>query len=603
VSKLGNWLTWLIALAVLPSLMPNPYVQYVVNLSLILAFATIGLNVVFGYAGQHAFGHPVFFGVGAYASALLATDAAWPVGLAIPAGAIISGALSALVGFPSFRLRGIYFGVATIAYSFVIYIIAQNWIGLTRGPMGIPSILPLWVLPADNVLGLDRDVQNRLVVVAALGFTIWVISRLLQSPMGRAWTAIRENEALAASVGISALRYQMLSFMLGATMAGLGGGFYAHYVGYVSPALLEFHFVGIVFIMLIAGGAGTLAGPLIGSVVFGVLPELLRVAEMGRNLLLGVILLICITLLPEGLIGLWRRLRSARSSGVAAAAAANATVLAERPTASHAAPAAVPGSRQAGGVLDLRGVSKTFGGLSALSDISFTVQPGEVVGLIGPNGAGKTTLFNVITGCLPLSSGDILYRGRSIRDQSPHKIAANGITRTFQVTSLFPELTTAENVRIGTHLWACHNPFPALLRSARFRQAEAEVESAVNARLALVGLTEQRDVLASALSYGDQRRLEVAIALATGASLVLLDEPAAGLNAEETNQLRALVLKLKQAGYTIIVIEHDMRLVMSMCERIVVLNYGCNIFTGTPEGAASDPGVIEAYLGTGTVNA
>ena len=319
MSKLGNWLAWLLALAVLPSLMPNPYVQYVVNLSLILAFATIGLNVVFGYAGQHAFGHPVFFGVGAYASALLATDAAWPVGLAIPAGAIVTGALSALIGFPSFRLRGIYFGVATIAFSYVIYIIAQNWIDLTRGPMGIPSIPPLWVLPADNVLGLNRDVQNRIVVVVFLGVTIWVLARLLRSPMGRAWIAIRENETLAASVGISALRYQMLAFVLGAALAGLGGGFYAHYVGFVSPTELGFHYIGVIFIMLIAGGAGTLAGPLIGSVVFGVLPELLRVAEMGRNLLLGLILLLCIALLPEGLVGLWQRLRSARSGGTAAA--------------------------------------------------------------------------------------------------------------------------------------------------------------------------------------------------------------------------------------------------------------------------------------------
>jgi branched-chain amino acid transport system permease protein len=603
---LGNWLAWLLALAVLPSLMPNPYVQYVVNLSLILAFATIGLNVIFGYAGQHAFGHPVFFGVGAYASALLAADAAWPVGLAIPAGAIITGALSALIGFPSFRLRGIYFGVATIAFSFVIYIIAQNWIDLTRGPMGIPSVLPLWVLPADNALGLDRDVQNRIVVVALLGVTIWVLVRLLQSPLGRAWIAIRENESLAASVGISPLRYQMLAFVLGAAMAGLGGGFYAHYVGYVSPALLEFHYVGVVFIMLIAGGAGTLAGPLIGSVVFGVLPELLRVAEMGRNLLLGVILLLCIALLPEGLVGLWRRLRSAPSGESAAAAgvAAAAAAAAEAPSSAvHAAPARIPGSRAPGGVLELRGVSKTFGGLSALSDVSFTVQPGELLGLIGPNGAGKTTLFNMITGCLPLSGGDIVYRGRSIRGRSPHQIAAVGITRTFQITSLFPQLTAAENVRIGTHLWCCHNPFSALLRTAAFREAEAAIESGVKERLALVGLTERGGVLASALSYGDQRRLEVAVALATGSSLILLDEPAAGLNAEETDQLCALIRSLKQAGYTIMVIEHDMRLVMSICERIVVLNYGCNIFAGTPADAAADAGVIEAYLGTGAGNA
>jgi branched-chain amino acid transport system permease protein len=599
VSKLGNWLAWLFALAVLPSLMPNPYVQYVVNLSLILAFATIGLNVVFGYAGQHAFGHPVFFGVGAYASALLATDAAWPVGLAIPAGAIVTGALSALIGFPSFRLRGIYFGVATIAFSYVIYIIAQNWIDLTRGPMGIPSIPPLWVLPADNVLGLNRDVQNRIVVVVFLGVAIWVLARLLRSPMGRAWIAIRENESLAASVGISPLLYQMLAFVFGAALAGLGGGFYAHYVGFVSPTELGFHYIGVIFIMLIAGGAGTLAGPLIGSVVFGVLPELLRVAETGRNLLLGLILLLCIALLPEGLVGLWQRLRFARSGGAAAVAAASAA----QPSAVQAGPAGIPGSREPCGVLELRGVSKAFGGLSALSDISFTVQPGEVVGLIGPNGAGKTTLFNVITGCLRLSGGDIVYRGRSISGRAPHQIAALGITRTFQVTSLFPQLTAAENVRIGTHLWSCHNPFSALLRTAKFRQAEAAIESVVNERLALVGLTEQREVLASALSYGDQRRLEVAVALATGASLVLLDEPAAGLNAEETDQLRTLIRSLKQAGYTIMVIEHDMRLVMSICERIVVLNYGCNIFAGTPEDAVADAGVIEAYLGTDAGNA
>jgi branched-chain amino acid transport system permease protein len=602
VSRLGNWLAWLLALAVLPSLMPNPYVQYVVNLSLILAFATIGLNVVFGYAGQHAFGHPVFFGVGAYASALLATDAGWPPGLAIPAGAIITGALSALIGFPSFRLRGVYFGVATIAFSYVIYIIAQNWIDLTRGPMGIPSIPPLWVLSADNAFGLSRDVQNRVVVVLFLGIAIWLVTRLLQSPMGRAWIAIRENESLAASVGISALLYQMLAFVLGAALAGLGGGFYAHYVGFVSPTELGFHYVGVIFIMLIAGGAGTLAGPLIGSVVFGVLPELLRVAEMGRNLLLGLILLLCIALLPEGLVGLLQRLRSVRRGG-GTPAAAGVPNAAAAPIAQAPVVHGIPGAREPGGVLELRGVSKTFGGLSALSDVSFAIQPGEVVGLIGPNGAGKTTLFNVITGCLPISGGDIVYRGRSIAGRAPHQIAALGITRTFQVTSLFPELTAAENVRIGTHLWSCHNPFSALLRSASFRRAEAAIESAVNERLALVGLAEQREVLASALSYGDQRRLEVAVALATGASLVLLDEPAAGLNAGETDQLCVLIRNLKHAGYTIMVIEHDMRLVMSICERIIVLNYGCNIFAGTPQAAAADAGVIEAYLGTSAGNA
>ena len=313
MSRTSTWLAWLLALAALPALMPNPYVQYVVNSALILAFATIGLNIIFGYAGQHAFGFPVFFGVGAYASALLSIDAALPVGLAIPAGALAAGGISALIGFPSFRLRGIYFGVATIAFSYVIYIIAQNWVDLTHGPMGIPLIPPLHLLPDYAAFGVSRDAQTRVVVMITLAVVIFMLERILRSPIGRAWFAIRENENLASSLGISPLRYQMAAFVVGAVISGLGGGFYAHYVGFVSPTELGFHYIGVVFIMLIAGGTSTLAGPLIGSVVFGVLPELLRVAEMARNLLLGVILLLCIIVMPEGLAGIWKRLQAARA--------------------------------------------------------------------------------------------------------------------------------------------------------------------------------------------------------------------------------------------------------------------------------------------------
>jgi branched-chain amino acid transport system permease protein len=595
LSKWRAWLIWLLALAALPSLVPNPYVQYVVNLSLIFAFATIGMNIIFGYAGQHAFGHPVFFGVGAYASALLSIDAAWPIGLAIPAGALITASLAVVIGLPLFRLRGIFFGMATIAFAYVVYIIAQTWIDLTRGPMGIPSVPLLWPLPAGNALGLGRDMQARTLAIASIGAIIWMLTRLLQAPMGRAWIAIRENERLATSVGIAPLRYKMTAFVLSAAISGIGGGYYAHYVGFISPTELEFHFIGVILIMLIAGGAGTLAGPLIGAVVFGILPELLRVAETARDLLLGIILLLCIAVLPEGLVGIWHRLRAMYLARPTQSRSVTVTPGASPAGAENPAPALR--SRDAGGVLELRGVSKTFDGLRALSNVSFMVQPGEVVGLIGPNGAGKTTLFNVITGFIAPNSGVILYRGQTISGLPPHLVAASGIARTFQITSLFSELTVADNVRIGTHLWSCRNPLAALLRTPAFRAAERAVDTAVEERLALVGLTEQRDVFASALSYGEQRRLEVAVALASGASMVLLDEPAAGLNAEETEQLCALVRRLKRSHYSVVVIEHDIHLVMSICERIIVLNYGCNIFSGTPDAATADAGVIEAYLG------
>ena len=593
------WLLGLVALAVLPSLMPNAYVQYVVNSSLILAFATIGLNIIFGYAGQHAFGFPVFFGVGAYASALLATDGAVPVGLAIPLAALATGAISAVIGILSFRLRGIYFGVGTIAFAYVIYIVAQNWVDLTRGPMGIPLIPPLYLLPDGASAIIDRDVQTRIAVVVTIGIVIFMLDRLLRSPIGRAWHAVRENESLASSLGISPLRYQMIAFVLGAAISGIGGGFYAHYVGFVSPTELGFHYIGVVFIMLIAGGASTMSGPLIGSVVFGVLPELLRVAEMARSLLLGLILLFCIAVMPDGLTGIWNRIRWARQARFKIRDATDAPPASAVPMSEATV---IPPAMQTG-ELKVERVSKRFEGLTAVSDVTFSIRPREVVGLIGPNGAGKTTLFNVITGALAPTDGHLVYCGREIGGRPPHAIAALGVTRTYQITSLFPELSTEENIRVATHLRSCRDPFSILMRSARFRDTEKAIDQTVDRILNLVRLEKSRDLSAAALSYGDQRRLEIAIALATGAGLILLDEPAAGLNAEETDELCGLVRRLQSAGFTVIVIEHDMRMVMSLCDRIIVLSLGRVIFDGTPEAAAAHPEVIEAYLGTESADA
>ena len=584
-----------VVLAALPVIVVNPYARHVLLIALMFSFVALGLNVVFGYAGQHAFGHPVFFGVGAYASALLAVRAGWPVVVALAGGAAITTAIALAVGYPCFRLRGIYFGIATFAFARVIYLLAQNWIGLTRGPMGIPSVPPLELLPASLFPGAAREFRLHVSLVLMLAVTLVLLNRVIASAVGRSWIAIRENEELAASLGIPPLRYKMAAFGAGAALAAVGGGLYAHYVSFVSPTELSFHYIGVVFIMAIAGGTGTLIGPVIGSLVFGVLPEVLRVVEQARNLLLGTVLLVTVAFLPEGLVGLWARWSSWQRTR---ADAGDKTRAQSAPrTEGRVEPEATPIARPAR-ALEIRSVTHRFGGLVVLSDVSFRVAPGTILGLIGPNGAGKTTLFNIIAGVLRPTAGDVLVAGAPITGQSPAAVARLGIVRTFQITSVFPDLSVEDNVRTATYLWAHHGFASALARTPAFRAREAEIERTVEAMLGLVRLTPFRKVPARALSYGAQRGLEVAVALATRCQLLLLDEPAAGLNPEETAHLRELILRLRRRGLTVVLIEHDMQLVMGLCDRIVVLNHGQKIVEGTPQEVVADPRVIEAYLGS-----
>jgi ABC-type branched-subunit amino acid transport system ATPase component/ABC-type branched-subunit amino acid transport system permease subunit len=570
----------------------GPYMEFIATLAFAYAFATTGLNIVYGYAGQPAFGHPVFFGVGAYVSSLLAIKLGWPVALCILVAGPVTATLSLLVASTSARLKGASFGMVTLALTSVAYIIAQNWIELTNGPMGVRDIpaLPSFAgSPATTMIGLT----------ALLGIAVAAVNRLLHSRIGRAWLAVRENEALASSVGVSPVFWRIQAFATGAFFVGIGGAIYAHTVRYLDPTILTWNVIAVVFIMLVGGGSGTLIGPVLGAFVFSGLPELLRFSESARDLLLGLVLVLTLAFMPEGMIGIGDRIRNLwkRSDGLDSA---DAAISAAPPTraAQNIAARKDPVVRAA--IFEVAGVAKSFGGLKVLTDVSFSVHEDEIVGIVGPNGAGKTTLFNIITGFAKSTAGQVRICGQRLDNLTPSQVAACGVCRTFQITSVFPKLTVAENIRAATYLHVRSGIFGALMGTKGFRKAEERAELSVRTLLDLTGLTNVRDNVASGLSYGQQRLLEIGVALATGCRLLLLDEPAAGLNPYETEQLRRLLLDLRGRGRTIVIIEHDMHFISRLCDRIIVLHRGVKLSEGPPGAVLKEAKVIEAYLGGGS---
>jgi branched-chain amino acid transport system permease protein len=567
----------------------GPYMEFIAALAFAYAFATTGLNIVYGYAGQPAFGHPVFFGVGAYVSSLLAIKLGWPVALCILVAGPITAALSLLVASTSARLKGASFGMVTLALTSVAYIIAQNWIDLTNGPMGVRDIPPLPSFagsPATTLIGLT----------ALLGLAVASVNRLLHSRIGRAWLAVRENEALASSIGVSPVFWRIQAFATGAFFVGIGGAIYAHTVRYLDPTILTWNVIAVVFIMLVGGGSGTLIGPVLGAFVFSGLPELLRFSESARDLLLGLVLVLTLAFMPEGMIGIGDRIRKLwKRSDDPDLGEAAASVAPPAGASSELAARKEPSLRTA--IFEIAGVTKSFGGLKVLTDVSFSVNEREIVGVVGPNGAGKTTLFNIITGFAKPTAGQVRICGQRLDTLTPPEVAASGVCRTFQITSVFPKLTVAENIRAATHLRTRTGIFGALMDTRDFRKAEERVELGVGTLIELTGLTNVRNSAASSLSYGQQRLLEIGIALATECRVLLLDEPAAGLNPYETEQLRRLLLELRARGRTIVIIEHDMHFISRLCDRIIVLHRGVKLSEGPPGVVLKEAKVIDAYLG------
>jgi branched-chain amino acid transport system permease protein len=564
-----------VALLALPHLVTRSQRSLLTEI-LVWALFAVSFDVLYGYTGLLSFGHSAFFGVGAYALSLSVIHWGAPVPLAFVIGAVVASLFTCLVAAIAVRLSGHYFVVITIVVSLVLFFAAMGMRSVTGGDDGLN-----FPRPRIFEYSFGDPTVRYYTVLVVVGALYLLARRIVGSPLGLAWTAVRDNEARARLLGYSPERLKFSAYVLSGTLAGVAGGLYAVINSYTTVEFLHWSLSGDPVMWTIVGGAGTLVGPVLGTLLLVTAKEFLSTLLIHvYPILVGAILIVSITFFPKGIVGsfrAWRRGR--RRAGQTAVVAPRAWAEPPHRAADGAGPV----------VLETRGLTKIFGGLVAVDGVDFTVRAGEIRAVIGPNGAGKTTLFNLITGVFAPTKGEILFRGETITGLAAHRISQKGIARTVQVTSIFPTLTVTDNVWLGAQSRGSLNPLVRRVAIGTIRQQVEEL-------LALVGLTGEADTEAAELSHGDQRLLEIALALSTRPDLLLLDEPTAGLSAKETRDMVRVIRHLS-ARQTIVIVEHDMDVVMELADTITVLHMGRTLAEGPPQATRENRLVQEVYLG------
>jgi len=585
-----------------------PYLGFApatVNRILVWGLFGVGFDILFGFTGLLSFGQSAFFGTGGMVAAYLMTMMNFPYVLtSIIIGTIVAAIVGYLVGLIALRRTGIYFAMITVAIAEVFYFVEFNPLSdFTGGENGLPGVpTPVFNLGFTTVnFSSDRALYAFLAVCYFVGIVIAL--RIVGSPVGAILSAIRDNPLRAAALGHNINRYKLTAFVIAAAYAAFAGGLLGIMQGFMPPDAFTFETSGQLVMQTAIGGAGTLFGPLVGATVWLYLSDFFQTTlHLGATwkLVLGIVFVLLVCFLRRGIVGgladLWALTRGGSQPHEAAESDPRAITVPAATVAASAAPPAARGAAKAmngAPILETQGVSKRYGGLTANDDISFTVGRGELRGIIGPNGAGKSTFFKMLTCEVPPSAGTIIFEGKDITGFNVTEVCQLGLTKSYQVNQLFNRLTVRQNITIAA-LAQGRGPFRLdLLRSL---DSVAGLSDRVTQALALVHLSERADLPVAELAYGEKRRLEIGLALASNPSLLLLDEPLAGMSPRERVETVALLKSISQ-GRTMIIIDHDMDALFELAERITVLQEGRVLTEGTPEEIKGNAAVQDAYLG------